>query len=273
MLDTLRLQRLLQVVFAAQARDVALRLTLDEPGVPDDEPWVQHLAAVVRPSMLAYFQHGMLEGSRKLAVAQGRPGATGHLGDLRRYEVEGFVATKAVTRPFSAWTAKALSRFVQKKLDVAFDLFNPRVLRAVDELALKFCRETNATATTQLRAAKRQLRVLLKRGLERGDAYAELARQVRRIFADPMRAYRIAVTEGPRAIHGGELHSYKESGVVRRKEWVASSDACALCQEMADKGPIPLDEPFHVDPRGGPYAVTMHPPIHPHDFCTMSPVL
>lgn len=44
---------------------------------------------------------------------------------------------------------------------------------------------------------------------------------------------------------------------------------CPLCQSLAAKGDIPLDEPFWVNPRGGPYAVVMHPPAHPHDQCAL----
>jgi hypothetical protein len=78
----------------------------------------------------------------------------------------------------------------------------------------------------ELKQALAELRSLLKRGLRRGDAVGYLARKVRQIFADPARAFRIATTESSRAMHGGALHAAKENPLVKKKEWLASSDAC-----------------------------------------------
>ncbi len=146
-----------------------------------------------------------------------------------------------------------------------FDIFNPRVVDAVNAATFTFCRETMETARGDLRTALSDLRKLLRGGMQRGEALRLLAKRVHEIFADPARAFRIAVTEASRAQHTGNWLASKEAGVTH-KEWVASADACDLCQEMAERGPIPIDEPFHVDAKGGPYAVTMFPPIHPHDF-------
>lgn len=163
------------------------------------------------------------------------------------------------------------SRKRLKQLGISFDLFDPRVLRAVDKATLQFCEETNDTAVADLSEAVRKLRQLLKRGLERGKAVAQLAREVKRIFADPGRAFRIAVTETSRAVHAGGLFNAKESTLELRKEWVASSDACDACLEL-DGVQRELDEPFAVEGTGS-YARIMHPPRHPHCLCTFIEVI
>lgn len=149
-------------------------------------------------------------------------------------------------------------------LSLDFDLFQPRVLDAVDAAAFKFCRETMDTAATDLRTAVEALRRLLREGLPRGDAVAFLARKVREIFADPMRSFRIAVTETSRAMNSGSLMAAKESGLALKKSWLCSQDACSRCLELGEHEPIPLDQPFYVDPKGGVYASVMAPPLHPH---------
>ncbi len=254
----MQLTQLLQRIYAAQARDVAQRLTLDGD-LPDMTAWIAATANAVKPLLLQMTQAGMLRAQRRIADK-----LRGSVAEMRRHEIPHDVAFKR----FGGVVTKAGS-----VIQANFSLFNPRVYDAVDAAAFAFCRETNETATRELSQALVDLRKLLKRGLGRGDAIAILARKVREVFADPRRAFTIAITETSRAVNGGEFIAAKESGVATHKEWVASSDACPLCLSIADKGEIPMDEPFYVDPRGGPYAVCMFPPVHPHDFCTWNPVI
>ena len=155
-----------------------------------------------------------------------------------------------------------------RKADVefAFDLFNPRVLDAVDRAVLALCQDTLATASEQADEAVRQLRELLRQGMPRGEANALLAVKVRRIFDDPYRAFRIATTASSDVIHDGQMLAAKELG-IRKWSWLASSDACPLCLKLDGKT-VDIGKPFYVDPRGGPYAVKTHPPAHPFCFCT-----
>jgi SPP1 gp7 family putative phage head morphogenesis protein len=176
---------------------------------------------------------------------------TGSSGDLR--------LMKHLGRPLSPGVARTAT------LEFGIDPYDPRVLDAVDQLCLQFCRETNETARVKLQEAKRRLREALKRGLARGNALRELTRAVRRIFADPQRAALIAVTESARAVNGGRLHAARETGVVG-KQWLVSADACEQCLEL-DGEERQLDEPFIVLPGGGPYSRVMHPPLHPRCQC------
>jgi len=150
--------------------------------------------------------------------------------------------------------------------------YDPRIIDAVDQLVLTFCRETNQTAALSLREAKTKLRELLRRGLKRGTAAAVLAREIRRIFADPQRAHRIAFTEVPRAVNAGRLTAATESKMVRRKRWLASGGACEKCMSLDGKE-VRLNKPFVTLPGGGPYAEIMYPPYHPYCMCDWTEVL
>ncbi len=271
------LSRLLQALFRQQAREVASRLTLDGPE-PDLTGWIAVTANAVKPLLLRLTQAGIVESklriARKLGRQPSRPpnpltdAVAGSADDMRRY----VLPASDVFGKAARFAVQKAARYYAKAADarVDFDLFNPRVLDAVDAASFRFCRETMDTATTDLGRALRDLRRLLRHGMERGEALRLLAKKVRQIFADPARAFRIAVTEASRAQHAGQLMAARESGVVRGKSWVASSDACEHCLSMEELGTIPLDRPFWVDPRGGPYAVVMAPPLHPHCFCAMN---
>lgn len=146
---------------------------------------------------------------------------------------------------------------------------DPHVLAAVDELALDFCHETLDTLASDLEQALQEIRDILKEELEDGPSMGIIKQKFRKVFTDPYRADRIAVTETYRALNMGGLNGAKESGVVSAKVWLASSDACELCQELADKE-VGLDEPFTIDPKAKRYAVVMHPPRHPHCMCSLT---
>lgn len=254
-----RLARHLQAAYIQQAGDVARRVgadVLDGNGkIPDMEHWVEHLAGVLRPTVTQYFHQGIVESRRRLAALQG-----------------GRAGAAMVRLPHRAVPhARHTFGERQKQLGVSFDLFDPRVLRAVDRATLQFCEETNATAVGNLKEAIRKLRALLKQGLEKSKAIAALAQEIKRIFADPARAFRIATTETSRAIHAGALFNAQESNLRLKKEWLASADACPFCLDL-DGEQRELDEPFLVEGTG-PYARVMHPPLHPHCFCTFTEVL
>lgn len=246
----------LNTIFAQQARDVAGKVTI-EGGVPDLAYWVRATAETVKPLLLQMAQIGMLQSQRRIDAKLRKPST---LGDLRRYNVgneAAFVGKGLVTK-------SAVPKLVSR-----FDLFNPKVLDAVDAAAFAFCRETMQTAAGDLGTVLGKLRTALKNGLSQGDATKILAVKVREIFASPMRAFRIAITESSRAVHSGQLIAAKESNVVKSKTWLASADACERCLELDGKN-VPLGQPFYVDPKGGPYATVMYPPLHPNCFCAFT---
>ncbi len=65
----------------------------------------------------------------------------------------------------------------------------------------------------------------------------------------------------------------KDSGVVVGKKWLAKSDACKKFCKPLDGKVVGMDEPFDIQPKGGPYAVIMYPPYHPNCTCDWQPVI
>ena len=258
--NTRRLGRLLQVAFARQAAEVSRLLSpgilrSDEDLPRELEYWPERLAEMVKPLMTLLHQQGITESRQRLHALQGgRPAAA-----MFRFPQR---ITPHIRHTFGARL---------KQLGVSFDLFDPLVLRAVDKATLQFCEETNATAVGNLKDALKKLRKLLKEGVAEGKAIAQLAREVKRIFADPSRAWTIAVSESSRSLHGGALLNARESSLKLRKEWLASASACPECLDL-DGVEKELDEPFIIDGTG-PYAKVMHPPRHPSCLCTWTEVL
>ncbi len=139
-------------------------------------------------------------------------------------------------------------------------------VRFVEERAYAFADSTNATTTMRLDEAYRQFRSALSRGVQERQSVQRLTEEVLRIFRDPVRAKRIAVTETARAHHAGEYEVAKRAG-VREKRWLSAKGACELCRDL-DGIVKPLAEPFIVIPRAEPqYAVVQYPPSHPHCLC------
>ena len=263
--NSYRLGRLLALAFAQQAAEVGRRLDSSilegEGDLPGLEHWVEQLAGILKPTVTQLFHQGIVESRRRLAGLQGSGGMSSSA------PIQGIVV-----RPRHTFGESRVDwRKQRKQLGTSFDLFDPRVLRAVDRATLSFCEETNDTATTDLKEAIRKLRQLLRAGLEKGKAIAQLAREVKRIFADPARAYRIAVSETSRAVHAGALYNAKESSLKLKKEWLASLASCPLCLDL-NGVQKELDEPFLVDGTG-PYARIMHPPRHPHCACSWTEVI
>jgi len=85
-----------------------------------------------------------------------------------------------------------------------------------------------------------------------------------------VRAKRIAVTEVTNAYAGGNLETFRNSGVVDAKEWrTAGSDVCPICMSL-DSKQVPLDAMFISDYDGSAYE---RPPAHPNCRCWIQPVV
>src|SRR5262249_12368470 len=154
-----------------------------------------------------------------------------------------------------------------------FDLFNPHVLTAVQQAALQFAASTNATTTLSVAKAREEVRRMLGEGYSVGETNAVLIRRINEVFTDRARARSIGLTESSRAVHLGQVLAAKETGIVKGFRWLASSaHYCELCESLNGKV-VAMDQPFYVDPKGGPYAVVYHAPAHPHCRCTVLEIL
>ena len=158
-------------------------------------------------------------------------------------------------------------------IDTRLPAVHDHVNDAVDRLTLSFCEETNATTSLQLSEALHQTREAIREGVvDSALSMDDLTKRVNQIFdqAEEWRAKRIAVTESSRAVHMGQMLAAQESGRVKALKWLASDDACPLCQELADKGEVPLGTPFVTGTSDNPvYADVYHPPRHPNCQCSL----
>ncbi len=251
----------LRQIFVAQARTVLGHLTLDDirnGKEPSLVVWNQAMTDTLKPLMLRDWQAGMINAARRIMPQLRRQGRV-----QTEYRFEIAPSKKAWgVHHYSAGQVKYKGA-VEKAIGFNFDLHNPKVFDAVDAVTMQFVRETNETASMKLTEATAKLREGLKLGLQRGDAIRTLHGMVREIFTDPARAFRIATTESKRALEAGEMYSRKESGIIWGTRWLAAANACPECLKLNNEE-RPLGRPFWVNPKGGPYSVVQHPPLHPH---------
>lgn len=102
---------------------------------------------------------------------------------------------------------------------VSFSVDNPRVKAWIKDKVFKFAYEVNETT-------ERQLRKALVDAINAGGAIKEIQSEVKRIFgyAEGYRNERIARTETIGATNYGAYEAIKQSGLVARKEWIATLD-------------------------------------------------
>jgi len=226
--------RVLRAVFSNQRREVIQSLKRNQP--VSLLHWTEPMVELLTPLLLPMW----IDGAQRA---------------LRRVEQQ---------RQRGYRTPKAKSLF-----SFAYSAFMRLVTGACRVATMLFCEETNRTATREINEAKAALREGLAEGLSLGEAGQSLTARTRELFDDPMRAHRIAGTEASRATHAGMVSLAQETGVAKGSRWLASSDACDLCQSLNGKV-VAFGEPFHVDPKGGPYSQWLHPPGHPSCHCSIT---
>lgn len=116
-----------------------------------------------------------------------------------------------------------------------------------------------------------RLKAVLAEGLEKEESIEQLAKRVEDVFdiAIGSRARTIARTEVLKSTNAATLEAYKQSKVVKGKEWLTARDAKVddLCRSLDGKV-IKLDADFKESSYSGPF-----PPLHPNCRCTLIPVL
>lgn len=116
-----------------------------------------------------------------------------------------------------------------------------------------------------------QLRISLAEGVRDGEGIQSLKSRVENIFdnARGKRAEVIARTEVLRASNFATVEAYKQSGVVKGKEWLTALDerVCPTCQPLDGKI-VEVNKEFKTDVGDLDY-----PPAHPSCRCTTIPVI
>lgn len=141
-----------------------------------------------------------------------------------------------------------------------------RVLDYINTTAGEFIKGINDVTLKRLRET-------LSEGVKNGEGVDDLKSRVEEVFdaSKGVRAEIIARTEVLRASNFATVESYKQSGVVKGKEWLTALDERVdenICKPM-DGQVVPLDKEFK-DGEGFPID---YPPAHPGCRCTTIPVI
>lgn len=198
-----------------------------------------------------------------------------YLLDLTKWDKRLADAARPVVEKILRDAAKATAESL-KVSDATWQVIDRNLPKAAERLSLKFAESTNATTSLKINDALAKLRHEVTEGVTEGDTPSAMTERVQKVFeeADESRAETIAKTETSRARHSAELETAKESGVVKLKKWLLSSDACPICEEIAaDTGDgVPLDQPYATTDSKA-YPTIDSPPAHPNCQCSQILVL
>lgn len=175
---------------------------------------------------------------------------------------------------------------VEDKAREIFDfLGEPRQLNTHTVAAKRFLEKQGLLFISQVNSTTiERLRKTLGEGLLKGEGIDKLSERVTEIYntADENRAELIARTEVLQATNFATEEAYKQSGIVKGKEWLTAIDerTCSYCNEMDGKV-IELTKNYYEDgdnitTEEGTFEVNKnisYPPLHPNCRCTLIPVL
>jgi SPP1 gp7 family putative phage head morphogenesis protein len=144
-------------------------------------------------------------------------------------------------------------------LELAFDLRNPRVRELIETQVFTTAQTTSETLIDVMRT-------LFQQSVDEGWSVDTLAAALREKATDwsTSKAETVAHTELATAYERGNHQAWRDSGVVDRKEWILSFNACPQCQEYGGKI-IGLEDEFADG--------ILHPPAHTRCRCATVAVL
>lgn len=114
--------------------------------------------------------------------------------------------------------------------DVVFDVQNPEVQKWLTSYVPKFSTKLEEVSVLKLRSE-------LIEGIKAGEGIPELIKRVNLTYDNwnKVRSETIARSEAIRASNRAALEAYKQSGVVKKKIWMAEPDACNWCAPLDGK--------------------------------------
>lgn len=141
----------------------------------------------------------------------------------------------------------------------AFEVTPQAALRYLDGYTPKLAAAITQETTELLKEAQAT-------GVAMGESIPQIQERVAAALGEETtyRAERIARTETQHIFGRGDLEAWRATG-IERKQWLLAPNSCALCQECAAKGAIPINEPFFVDESG--WSDGQSRPRHPNCVC------
>lgn len=137
----------------------------------------------------------------------------------------------------------ALKQVGEKSLKKDFDISDPMTAEWIDKKSMKFAEEVNETTIKKLKNA-------LAEGVLNGESVDQLAKRVVGVFDIRIlsSSETIARTEVLSSNNAGTNFGYKQSGVVAKKEWLATRDSRTRDSHAhADGQQVDLNEKFDID--------------------------
>ncbi len=138
-----------------------------------------------------------------------------------------------------ALSAQATEEIARLNLGIVFDVTNPRVANWIDSKTFQFAKDVN-------KATEDRLRDVLKESIANGEGVKQAEKRIGQVFdvARGARTERIARTEIIGALNNGSMEAYKQSGIVKKKEWIDSRDNLVRDTHQIDGEQTGLDDNF-----------------------------
>ena len=150
--------------------------------------------------------------------------------------------------------------FAELGIEGSFDVNNPEVIKWIKA-------HTGESVKTILNTTFEALKGTLAEGVEAGESIPKLADRITAEYNEckGYKATRIARTETVTASNEGSLEAYKQSGVVEKKQWLATMDDRVRDEHAAmNNEKVGLNEPFSNGEMS---------PSSPNCRCTILPVI
>lgn len=154
------------------------------------------------------------------------------------------------------------------------DMTTAQIVSFLKKKPIKFAKEVNKYTNELIRAE-------LEEGIRKGEGIGKIATRINEIFdnCETVRSFKISRTETSRATNFVAVEGYRQSGVVKGKEWLTAFDerTCEECISMNGKV-VELDENFfdkgeEVGDLELDYDNVGYPPLHVNCRCTTIPII
>jgi SPP1 gp7 family putative phage head morphogenesis protein len=211
--------------------------------------------------MIKYFQEQELEVLRALRKNKS---ITKDVSDAlnvpkSKNELEALIEV-ALPRITEIVKINGTAAFAELGIEGSFDVTNPEVIKFIKKRAGLLIKSIGDTTLEKLKKT-------LAAGVDIGESIPNLADRISEVFTEA-KGYRselIARTETITASNEGSLEAYKQSGVVEKKQWLATMDDRVRDEHAAmNNEKVKLNEPFS----NGEMA-----PSSPNCRCTILPVI
>ena len=170
--------------------------------------------------------------------------------------------TERIMKPvFSSLLMKSAEAAAQD-VSADFSLSSARVQRFIESYTFKFAEGITATS-------KEDVRAIIQNGFESERTVVQIRNDLQEKFSSwsDARAKNVAQTETIRGANAGALEQYKASG-IEKLSWLASADACPICEELAAQGIKDVGHAFTQNDYDGNVEA---PPGHPGCRCSLVP--